>query len=123
KPSARRSASVKPVDLLSLGSCSSSMPRLLVPVLEADIGFSTSEVSSSGMRPTFVTDQGRRAAPLLRARWPGIRNGHQAAPGDQVGRAVVAIDDAFDQRRPIVIGKRYLDRLSQLAAIGDADAA
>src|SRR5271166_4060156 len=95
-PSACRSASVKPVDLFSLGSCRSSMPRLLVPVLEADIGFSSSEVSSSGMRPTFVTDQGRRAAPLLRARWPGIRDRHEAAPGDQVGGTVVAIDDAFD---------------------------
>src|SRR6516165_6488589 len=39
RPNARRSASVKPVDLLSPGSCRTSMPRLPVLVLEADIPF------------------------------------------------------------------------------------
>src|SRR6516165_3281430 len=38
-PSACRSASVKAVDLLSLGSCKRSMPRLVMLVLEADTDF------------------------------------------------------------------------------------
>src|SRR6516162_4433030 len=43
-PSACRSASLKPVDLLIVGSRSKSMPRLLMPVWEADIGSSSVEV-------------------------------------------------------------------------------
>ena len=59
----------------------------------------------------------------MRARRTGIRCCHQAAPGNEIGGTVVTVDDAFDQRRPIVIGERYLDRRGQLSAIGDADAA
>src|SRR6266480_6978048 len=63
-PSACRSASVKPVDLLSLGSCRRSMPRL--PVLEAGIGFS-SEVSTSDCRTRTCERQQRERAHTLRA--------------------------------------------------------
>ena len=58
--------------------------------------------------------------------WPGSdarsRLRH-TAPRDEVGRAVVAIDDTFDQSWTIVVGERDLDRVCQLSAIGDADAA
>ena len=59
---------------------------------------------------------------LLRSRRPAIRNGDVVTPGDQIGRAVVAIDDALDQRRPVMVGERDLDCLGQLFAIGHAQA-
>jgi hypothetical protein len=58
--------------------------------------------------------------------WPGrtrVRGCDQTAPRDEVGRAVVAIDDAFDQHWPIVVDERDLDRVGQFSTIDDADAA
>ena len=39
-----------------------------------------------------------------------------------MGGTVVPIDHAFDQRRTSLVGKRDLDRLGELAAVGGAQA-
>src|SRR6185295_7562112 len=59
----------------------------------------------------------------LRARRARIRRGNQMTPGDQLRRAVVAIDDTFDQRRPLAVRKRDLDGFGELAPVLGAQAA
>jgi hypothetical protein len=59
---------------------------------------------------------------LLWAGRTSIRPRYQTAPRDEFRRAVIAIDDAFDQRRSIVIGDGRLDRVGQLSAAGNPHA-
>jgi hypothetical protein len=43
-------------------------------------------------------------------RRPGVGFRYLAPPRNELGRAIVAIDDAFDQRRPVTVGDSCLDR-------------
>jgi hypothetical protein len=70
-----------------------------------------------------VSDGAGPASLLLRARRTGIGCRHQATPGNEILGTVVAIDDAFDQRRSRPVRERDLDRLTELAAVDDAQAA
>jgi hypothetical protein len=59
----------------------------------------------------------------LRARRPGVGDRDLAAPGNKIFRAIVAIDDAFDQRPHVMIGDGRFDRFLELRAIVGAYAA
>src|SRR3954451_117461 len=59
----------------------------------------------------------------LRTRRSCIRRGNQMTPGDQLRRAVIAIDDTFDQRRPLAVRNRDLDGFGELTAVLGAQAA
>jgi hypothetical protein len=76
----------------------------------------------ASLRPK-TQDQVPTSHGLLRARRPGVGDRDLAAPGNEFGRAIIAVDDAFDQRRPVVVGDGRFDRFLKLPTIGSAQAA
>ena len=64
-----------------------------------------------------------RARALLRSRRPGVCLGYLATPRNEFGRAIVTIDDAFDQRRPVTVRESHFDGFVQFPTIGRTQAA
>src|SRR5271165_5230581 len=60
---------------------------------------------------------------LLRARRTTVCGCDRTAPRNEISRAVVTVDDAFDQRRTLCVGQRDLDRIRELAAVAGAQSA
>jgi len=63
------------------------------------------------------------APALLRSRRPGVGFCYLATPRNEVGRGIVAINDAFDQRRPVIVGDRHFDGFLKFLAVSGAQAA
>jgi hypothetical protein len=70
-------------------------------------------VETMTIEPANRGSRQEHAAPfaltLLRSRRPVVGFGYFATPRQEVGRGVVAIDDAFDQRRPVTVGECDFD--------------
>ena len=83
------------------------------------------ELHSSNWNPRSRV--GARAATLapalLRSRRPGVGFCYLATPRNEVGRGIVAINDAFDQRRPVIVGDRHFDGFLKFLAVSGAQAA
>jgi hypothetical protein len=60
---------------------------------------------------------------LLWPWWPGVCFCYLATPRNEVGRAIVTIDDAFDQGWPVMVSDRHFDSFIQFLAVGSAKAA
>jgi hypothetical protein len=57
------------------------------------------------------------------ARRARVRKRDLTAPGDKLGRAVITIGDAFNERRPVAVSERDLNGFRKFLTIGSAHAA
>ena len=67
--------------------------------------------------------RGYLALGLLRPWWPGVGFCYLASPRNQVGRGIVSINDAFDQRGPVTVRDCHFDSFLQFLPVGGTQAA